>query len=128
MIRNNSLALAITLTFTSDTEAVEWKPYVVTAYSHGCTLPRSGKERKHKQKGANNQWPIANLTIAADRSIPFGTVMEFSYSGIVSKRIVGDRGHAITGNRIDLFMKDCESALRWGIRTIYARILNGREP
>jgi 3D (Asp-Asp-Asp) domain-containing protein len=100
-----------------------WQRYEVTSYSHGCIMPRSGRESKHKFKGANGHWPIPNLTIAADPSLPFGTVMEFSYNGIVTKRVVGDRGRSIKGKRIDLFVENCSMAKRWGRRIIFGKVV-----
>jgi 3D (Asp-Asp-Asp) domain-containing protein len=100
-----------------------WGRWTVTAYSHGCVKPKNGKEHNHPHKGANNKWPIANLTIAADRSIPFDTAIEFSYRGVQSVRIVGDRGRAIKGRRIDLFVDSCPTARQWGIRTLYGKIV-----
>ena len=100
-----------------------WHRYEVSAYSHGCIMPRSGKESNHKHRGANGQWPIPNLTIAADPSIPFGTVMELSYDGIITKREVGDRGEAIKGNRIDLFVETCAKARQFGRKIIYGKVV-----
>lgn len=84
----------------------------VTFYSHGCILPRHGKER-HARRAANGRWPIADKTIAADPSIPFGTELLIEGLGF---RTVGDRGSAIKGRRIDVFVDSCREAREFGRR------------
>lgn len=108
----------------SPSGATTWEKYIATGYSHGCTLPRSGKEFKKPRKGANGKWPVPNETVAADPSIPFGTKLLISYRGKIFRMVVGDRGHAITGKRLDLFFEDCEKAKAWGKRKVDVKILN----
>ncbi len=98
----------------------EWTQYTVTAYHHGCIIPKNGIEGKPR-KAANGEWPEANWTVAAPPSLPFGTVLELSYQGIITTRIVGDRGRAIKGKRLDLFVSDCERAKAWGRRVVWVR-------
>lgn len=87
--------------------------YEVTAYSHGCTLPRSGRE-PHAQRAANGRWPIADVTVAADTSLhPFGTEVLIEGLGF---RTVHDRGRAIKGRRLDLFVDSCREARAFGRR------------
>ena len=86
--------------------------YEVTAYSHLCTLPRSGKDT-HARRAANGRWPVADRTIAADPSIPFGSELLIEGLGF---RTVGDRGSDIKGRRIDLFVDTCREALAFGRR------------
>lgn len=107
--------------------------YEVTAYSHGCTLPRSGRE-PIPQRAANGRWPIADLTVAADTRIhPFGSEVLIEGLGF---RLVHDRGAAIVGRRLDLFVDSCREARRFGRRwlrvytvprdtTRYADIIQG---
>lgn len=107
--------------------------YEVTAYSHGCTLPRSGREPV-AQRAANGRWPIADLTVAADTRIhPFGSEVLIEGLGF---RLVHDRGAAIVGRRLDLFVDSCREARRFGRRwlrvytvprdtTRYADIIQG---
>jgi len=97
-------------------------PYVATMYHHGCVLPVDGIEGP-PQKAANNQWPVVNETIAADPSIPFGTQVEVSHGNRIYRMVVGDRGRAIKGNRIDLFGESCDHAVRFGRKTVYVRFL-----
>lgn len=104
------------------THLLAWHLYTVTAYSHGCTLPKSGVEHAEPQRAANGDWPEANWTVAASKDIPFGTVLELSYRGVVTTRIVGDRGRAIRRGRLDLFVESCDHAKRWGVRQVYVRV------
>jgi len=88
--------------------------YEVTAYSHGCILPRDGRPEGHARRAANGRWPVADVTVAADTSLhPFGT--EVLVEG-VGFRTVGDRGHAIKGRKLDLFVDTCAEARRFGRR------------
>lgn len=88
------------------------QPYEVTAYSHNCTLPIHGHD-KVARRAANGRWPIADVTIAADPSIPFGTELLIEGLGF---RTVGDRGSAIKGRRVDVFVDSCAEALKFGRR------------
>lgn len=97
-----------------------WHQVEVTAYSHSCVRPRSGKEGP-PARTASGVWPVANWSVAAPRSYPFGTTLEFSYQGIIARRVVHDRGRDIKGARIDLFMETCGQARRWGRRMVWMR-------
>ncbi|MDD4888891.1 MAG: 3D domain-containing protein [Phycisphaerae bacterium] len=50
---------------------------------------------------------------AADKSIPFGTMLDIPGYGTVP---VLDRGGAIKGDRIDVFFPSHQEALAWGVR------------
>ena len=70
---------------------------------------------------------MPNLTVAADWGVyPPGTEIEISApGGIVTRRIVGDKGRDIVGpRRIDLFFADCARADAWGVRTVDARVVS----
>jgi 3D (Asp-Asp-Asp) domain-containing protein len=106
--------------YESDHSRPVFHPYEVSAYAHGCIMPRSGIEGP-PQKAADGRWPVPHWTVAADPSHPFGTVLELSYQGILTSRVVGDRGRAIKGRKLDLFMDSCENARRWGRRVVMVR-------
>lgn len=94
--------------------------YEVTAYSHGCILPRNGKEG-HARRAANGRWPVADVTVAADTSIhPFGTELLIEGLGF---RSVGDRGHVIKGHRLDLFVDTCREAIAFGRRMMRVHLV-----
>ena len=65
-------------------------------------------------------------TIAADtRIFPMGTVMHIPGYGWAR---VEDRGSAIQGRKIDLFMPTHAEALRWGRRSVQVRVWMARRP
>ncbi|MCO1599862.1 3D domain-containing protein [Desulfosporosinus nitroreducens] len=55
------------------------------------------------------------LTIAAPERIPFGTEIHIPVLGTF---VVSDRGGAIKGNRLDLYMERREDALRFGVQRL----------
>lgn len=62
----------------------------------------------------------ANHTIAAPSTFSFGTKVVIN--GITYT--VEDRGGAIQGNRIDVYMDSHTEALQWGVRYLYVEVLN----
>jgi 3D (Asp-Asp-Asp) domain-containing protein len=59
-------------------------------------------------------------TIAADTArYPFGSVMRVPGYGLGR---VEDRGGAIRGDRLDVFFRDHEDALRWGRQTLRVEV------
>lgn len=80
--------------------------------------PRKGTRKIVGQTAKGTQ--ARQGTIAADTSIyPFGTILEvpgFGYG------IVEDRGGAIKGGRLDLWMSSHEEAKRWGVRKLRVKV------
>ncbi len=68
---------------------------------------------------ASGKWTTPGLTIAAPKTIPFGTWVHLQ--GIGWRR-VDDRGGKIRGNRLDLCVQTRSDALRWGRRKIRVHI------
>ena len=102
-----------------ETVEPEWIDYLCTAYcgcekcvgkwhTDGYTLTASGWEA---QEG---------VTIAADESYPFGTVL---YLEGLGERVVMDRGSAITGNRLDVYYETHEDALAFGMKQVRGYLL-----
>lgn len=90
--------------------------YVITAY---CPCAKCcGKNDGITASGVK---AVEGVTVAMDKSIPFGTKI---YIDGVGERIVQDRGGAIKGNRIDLYFIDHQSALNFGRQTKQVTILN----
>ena len=103
-----------------DTEIEEVQPvikeYVITAY---CPCVKCcGKSDGITASGVK---ATEGVTIATDKSIPFGTKV---YIDGVGERIVQDRGGAIKGNRIDLYFDSHQEALNFGRQTKQVTILN----
>lgn len=90
--------------------------YTITAY---CACVKCcGKTDGITASGVK---AVEGVTIATDKSIPFGTKI---YIDGVGERVVQDRGGAITGNRIDLYFDNHQSALNFGRQTKQVTILN----
>ena len=69
---------------------------------------------------ASGTQATANRTIAAPSTFAFGT--KVIMNGITYT--VEDRGGAIQGNRIDIYMDTHQEALQWGVRYIDVEVLN----
>lgn len=89
--------------------------YKVTAYC--ACMQCCGKTNGITASGTK---ATANRTIAAPRTFAFGTKVVIN--GITYT--VEDRGGAIQGNRIDIYMNTHAEALRWGVRYVNIEVLN----
>lgn len=69
---------------------------------------------------ASGAMATANHTIAAPSTFGFGT--KVMINGVTYT--VEDRGGAIQGNRIDVYMNTHSEALAWGVRYLYVEVLN----
>lgn len=88
--------------------------YKVTAY---CSCEKCcGKTNGITAMGTKAQ---ANHTIAASSQFAFGTKIRIN--GIVYT--VEDRGGAITGNKIDIYMNSHSEALAWGVRYLDIEVI-----
>lgn len=91
--------------------------YTVTAY---CPCVKCcGKSNGITASGEK---AVEGVTVAMNKSIPFGTKI---YIDGVGERIVQDRGGAIKGNRIDLYFDSHQEALNFGRQTKQVTIMNG---
>lgn len=89
--------------------------YKVTAY---CSCMQCcGKTNGITASGAH---ATANHTIAAPSTFAFGT--QVVINGVTYT--VEDRGGAIQGNRIDIYMNSHQEALAWGVRYVEVEVLN----
>ena len=88
--------------------------YKVTAY---CACAKCcGKTNGITASGVK---ATANHTIAAPSTFAFGTKVVINGTTYV----VEDRGGAIQGNRIDIYMNSHQEALRWGVRYLQLDIV-----
>jgi len=63
-------------------------------------------------------WTNGMKLVAADRSVPFGTILTIpGYNGERPVQVL-DRGGAIRGNRLDLLYPRHEIALQWGVQDL----------
>lgn len=89
--------------------------YKITAY---CACAKCcGKQTGITASGAR---ATANHTIAAPSTFSFGSKVVIN--GVTYT--VEDRGGAIQGNRIDIYMNTHSEALKWGVRYLYVEVLN----
>lgn len=90
------------------------KIYKVTAY---CACAKCcGKATGRTASGRMAQ---VGRTIAAPRGFSFGT--KLSING--KTYVVEDRGGAIKGNRIDIFVSSHSAALRWGVKYLPVKVV-----
>ena len=69
---------------------------------------------------ASGKMPVAGITVAGPRSIPFGTRVWIEGVGV---RVVQDRLARKYDGRFDLYFSSHADALRFGKRTLQVRIL-----
>ena len=83
--------------------------YEVTAYTANCES--TGKTPSHPLYGITASGTVAaeGQTIAAPPALPFGTKVYIPYFDKVFT--VEDRGGAIQGKRLDVYMRDKDDAL-----------------
>lgn len=89
--------------------------YKVTAY---CSCAKCCG--KTNGVTASGRMATANHTVAAPSSFAFGTNIVINGQTYV----VEDRGGAIQGNRIDVYMNSHAEALAWGVRYLDVEVLN----
>ncbi len=85
----------------------------LTAY---CACEKCcGKKPNHPYYGltASGKKVQANRTIAMDKKYPFGTIVKIEGLGIFE---VQDRGGAIKGNDVDIYMNTHQEALNFGVQ------------
>lgn len=108
------------------------KKVQATAYTAGfsCTGKNPGDPGYGKTASGATVQPY--MTIAAPRNIPFGTkvyipelVKYWKDRGVTISGIfvVQDRGGAVKGNRIDIYMEDQSQTRNWGRRNVTMYIL-----
>ncbi|GEN35757.1 3D domain-containing protein [Aneurinibacillus danicus] len=87
----------------------------ISAYTNG--LSETGKSSRHPLYGitASGHRTKVGYTVAAGRHIPFGTVL---YIEGVGYRTVHDRGGAIKGNKIDVFVSSTKQARQFGRQSL----------
>lgn len=92
------------------TQHVERRVMKITAYT--------ARDKGMNGKGitANGEKALDGQTIAADSSIPFGT--EIYIPALGKMFTVTDRGGAIHGDRLDLFMESKRDAMKFGVQEL----------
>lgn len=98
----------------------KWRQFQASGYAIGCTMTLSGAEPDHDITASGHRL-VPNWSVATSSEFPFWTVLEISYRGIVTRRIVHDRGRMITKGTVDLAFEDCQRARSWGRRKVWIR-------
>jgi len=98
----------------------ETAPKIESRIMHVTAYTESDKGMNGKGITANGEKAQEGQTIAADSSIPFGTQIYIPELG--KTFTVTDRGAAITGDRLDMYMESREDALKFGDRELEVRI------
>lgn len=111
-----------------DVESSLAEIYVITAYTAGAES--TGKSRSHPLYGvtASGDYVEDGITLACPPEMPFGTVLRIEgvgeYDGYGDERVCADRGGAIKGKRIDVYIADLEAALELGRREMEIEIIS----
>lgn len=100
--------------------ASEPETYVVTAYT--AEPESTGKSRDHPAYGitASGERVREGRTAACPPELPFGTRVHIEGVG---ERACVDRGGAIEGNRLDIFISDYDRAVQFGRQELDVRII-----
>lgn len=110
-VQRNITSRAGTVT---NTQTGTTKIFKVTAY---CACAKCcGKETGRTASGTK---ATANRTIAASGQFAFGTKLNINGQ----EYIVEDRGGAIQGNRIDIYMNTHAEALAWGVKYLPVQVV-----
>ena len=109
--RSSTLPRTTSTSSTSTTGTV----YKITAY-----CPCSKCCGKSTGRTASGTTATAGRTVAASSQFAFGT--KLNIGGHVYT--VEDRGGAITGNKIDIFVNTHAEALQWGVRYLNVSVVN----
>lgn len=72
-------------------------------------------------KMANGQRVFYGAVAADTRILPLGTLIEVDNLGIFK---VSDTGSAIHGNRLDIWVRKCSDAVKFGIKHVRVRIIS----
>lgn len=102
-------------------ERKEWTDtYTITAYTNG--YESTGKRKGDAGYGItySGEPTKDNYTLACPPNIPIGTKIKIEGVGV---RVCEDRGGAIKGKRLDIFIRDLQSAREWGKQDRRIRII-----
>lgn len=98
--------------------------FEVTAYTSG--YESTGKTSSHPayEVTASGKKVEDHVTVACPPSMKFGTEL---YIQGIGHRVCTDRGEAIQGNKLDVYIADLKDALQFGRRYLWVKILNKGE-
>ena len=114
-VQKKATSRASTLPRTSSASSTGGTVYKITAY-----CPCSKCCGKTNGRTASGTTATAGRTVAASSKFAFGT--KLNIGGHVYT--VEDRGGAINGNKIDIFVNSHAEALQWGVRYLNVSVVN----
>ena len=114
-VQKKATSRASTLPRTSSASSTGGTVYKITAY-----CPCSKCCGKTNGRTASGTTATAGRTVAASSKFAFGT--KLNIGGHVYT--VEDRGGAISGNKIDIFVNSHAEALQWGVRYLNVSVVN----
>ena len=114
-VQKNITSRSMTLPRTSNASTTGGTVYKITAY-----CPCSKCCGKTNGRTASGTTATAGRTVAASSKFAFGT--KLNIGGHVYT--VEDRGGAINGNKIDIFVNSHAEALAWGVRYLNVSVVN----
>ena len=114
-VQKKATSRSSTLPRTSSSSSTGGTVYKITAY-----CPCSKCCGKSTGRTASGTKATAGRTVAASSKFAFGT--KLNIGGHVYT--VEDRGGAVTGNKIDIFVNSHAEALQWGVRYLNVSVVN----
>ena len=114
-VQKKATSRSSTLPRTSSTSSTGGTVYKITAY-----CPCSKCCGKTNGRTASGTKATAGRTVAASSKFAFGT--KLNIGGHIYT--VEDRGGAINGNKIDIFVNSHAEALQWGVRYLNVSVVN----
>jgi 3D (Asp-Asp-Asp) domain-containing protein len=103
-------------------ELNKWSVYEATTYASLDPNAKEGMCYEGDPRITASGAPVVpGVTVAAGKDLPFGTEL---YIHGIGKRVVQDRGAAISRGRIDIAVKTQAEATRFGRRHVLVKILN----
>lgn len=103
-------------------ELNKWSVHEATAYAPLDPNAKEGMCYEGDPRITASGAPVVpGVTVAAGKESPFGTEL---YIKGIGKRIVQDRGAAISRGRIDIAVKTQAEAIRFGRRHVLVKMLN----
>ena len=103
-------------------ELNKWSVYEATAYAPLDPNAKEGMCYEGDPRITASGAPVVpGVTVAAGKDLPFGTEL---YIRGIGKRVVQDRGAAISRGCIDIAMETQAEAFRFGRRHVLVKILN----
>jgi 3D (Asp-Asp-Asp) domain-containing protein len=101
-------------TKTAATKTIAVKATAYTANCKGCSgITATGINLKKN--------PSAKVIAVDPKVIPLGTKVHVEGYG---EAIAGDKGGAIKGNKIDVFISSKQKAINWGVKTVKVKVYN----